>query len=159
MVVHDETIFFNARVLIGLYLGPPSQLSSLAKPNWAESKCTGPLSMQRPYLWFLFQRYLHHNSHSTITAIIQKRKTLRTRARGWRSPCITAVPVMFPGSTSSLRLKKTYKRGGSTVIWKCSWGYKIAPQNKSNLKLKIPRAQKVEWAAHTPKSGLRIVLR
>ena len=22
MVVHDETIFFNARVLIGLYLGP-----------------------------------------------------------------------------------------------------------------------------------------
>ena len=56
-------------------------------------------------------------------------------------------------------LKKTYKRGGSTVIWKCSWGYKIAPQNKNISKLKIPRAQEVECTVHTPKSGLGIVLR
>ena len=57
------------------------------------------------------------------------------------------------------KLKKTYKRGGSTVIWKCSWGYKIAPQNKNNSKLKKQKETKVECTVHTPKSGLRIVLR
>ena len=28
-----------------------------------------------------------------------------------------------------LPLKKTYKRGGSTVIWKWKWCYKSAPEN------------------------------
>ena len=62
-------------------------------------------------------------------------------------------------SEEGIMLKKTYKRGGSTVIWKCSWGYKIAPQNKNNSKLKKQKETKVECTVHTPKSGLRIVLR
>ena len=33
MVVHDETTFLNARVLIGLYLGPLSPV----KLNWPQS--------------------------------------------------------------------------------------------------------------------------
>ena len=54
---------------------------------------------------------VHNNT--TITAIIQKRETLRTRARVWGSPCITAVTVMFPGSN---RTKKIFLHTGRNRV-------------------------------------------